>query len=254
MRHDNNNIKRRKVPECCATYLSIKYNAKQLTSSDSVDDIYSTFSVGPNLDYIRNVTEECSEVLGQSNEDGYEVPQTSNIKTRLPHSIPSSESNISITMHHACFNTLTVVSDIYMHHRCYTCILRVHQLRETSADQWQDFAFYLFLSCDMHLLFHHWCWRVSILYELRVFTVIKINRSARRIWVWRYSALIFTMFFCMFCGGILIEVVQALLPVSVLLHLIYHAFTKKVQGIWIGWCCSKLVVYLSEIRSVYRHG
>lgn len=43
---------------------------------------------------------------------------------------------------------------------------------------------------------------------------IAFHRGARRIWFWRYSGLFLTIFFCMFCGGILIEVVQAALPVS----------------------------------------
>ena len=40
------------------------------------------------------------------------------------------------------------------------------------------------------------------------------NRSVRRIWFWRHSALIFTGFTCFFCGGILSEFVQAALPVE----------------------------------------
>jgi hypothetical protein len=39
------------------------------------------------------------------------------------------------------------------------------------------------------------------------------NRSARRVWFWRKASLIFTGITCFFCGGILSEVVQSLLPV-----------------------------------------
>ncbi|RXW24984.1 hypothetical protein EST38_g917 [Candolleomyces aberdarensis] len=38
------------------------------------------------------------------------------------------------------------------------------------------------------------------------------NRSARRVWFWRNASLIFTSFTCFFCGGILSEIVQSLLP------------------------------------------
>lgn len=43
--------------------------------------------------------------------------------------------------------------------------------------------------------------------------LMSIARSARRIWFWRYFNLIFSLFVCFFCGGILSEVVQSLLPV-----------------------------------------
>jgi len=42
---------------------------------------------------------------------------------------------------------------------------------------------------------------------------VPIARNARRIWFWRYFNLIFTFIICCFCGGILSEVVQSLLPV-----------------------------------------
>lgn len=43
---------------------------------------------------------------------------------------------------------------------------------------------------------------------------ILARRNARRIWFWRYFPLMCTTFCCMFCGGILIEVIQAALPVN----------------------------------------
>ncbi|KXN90995.1 hypothetical protein AN958_03062 [Leucoagaricus sp. SymC.cos] len=42
--------------------------------------------------------------------------------------------------------------------------------------------------------------------------IVDIEESARRIWFWRYFNLIFTYFICFFCGGILSEFVQSLLP------------------------------------------
>ena len=53
---------------------------------------------------------------------------------------------------------------------------------------------------------------VANCYGITIFT--QQNRSVRRIWFWRHSALIFTGFTCFFCGGILSEFVQAALPVE----------------------------------------
>ncbi|KAF8894091.1 hypothetical protein BD779DRAFT_1505213 [Infundibulicybe gibba] len=42
--------------------------------------------------------------------------------------------------------------------------------------------------------------------------IIDVEEDARRIWFWRHSGLIFTGFVCFFCGGIVSEIVQSLLP------------------------------------------
>ncbi|KAJ7111577.1 hypothetical protein C8R43DRAFT_158050 [Mycena crocata] len=42
--------------------------------------------------------------------------------------------------------------------------------------------------------------------------IFDVEEDARRIWFWRHSALIFTAFVCFFCGGILSEFVQSMLP------------------------------------------
>ncbi|KAF5380462.1 hypothetical protein D9615_004627 [Tricholomella constricta] len=42
--------------------------------------------------------------------------------------------------------------------------------------------------------------------------IFDVEEDARRIWFWRHSGLIFTAFVCFFCGGILSEFVQSLLP------------------------------------------
>jgi hypothetical protein len=54
---------------------------------------------------------------------------------------------------------------------------------------------------------HYVEWRV------RVDLVVMTNRDARRIWFWRHSGLIFTVFICFLCGGIVSEFVQSMLPV-----------------------------------------
>src|SRR5260370_19953946 len=40
-----------------------------------------------------------------------------------------------------------------------------------------------------------------------------LQREYRRIWFWRHSPLMFTVFVCLFLGGIVSEFVQSLLPV-----------------------------------------
>ncbi|KAJ7774514.1 hypothetical protein DFH07DRAFT_102042 [Mycena maculata] len=42
--------------------------------------------------------------------------------------------------------------------------------------------------------------------------IFDVEEDSRRIWFWRHSALIFTGFVCFFCGGILSEFVQSMLP------------------------------------------
>ncbi|RDB25297.1 Uncharacterized protein C11E3.10 [Hypsizygus marmoreus] len=58
-------------------------------------------------------------------------------------------------------------------------------------------------------LLHFLCfgWATAVFYF-----IIDVEEDARRIWFWRHSGLIFTAFVCFFCGGILSEVVQSLLP------------------------------------------
>ncbi|KAG7098832.1 hypothetical protein E1B28_000736 [Marasmius oreades] len=42
--------------------------------------------------------------------------------------------------------------------------------------------------------------------------IVDVDEHARRVWLWRNSGMILTVFTCLFCGGILSEVVQSLLP------------------------------------------
>ncbi|KAL0578282.1 hypothetical protein V5O48_003693 [Marasmius crinis-equi] len=42
--------------------------------------------------------------------------------------------------------------------------------------------------------------------------IVDVDENARRIWLWRNSGLIFTVFTCLFCGGILSEIIQSMLP------------------------------------------
>jgi len=74
--------------------------------------------------------------------------------------------------------------------------------------------------------------------------IFDVEEEARRIWFWRNAGLIFTAFVCFFCGGILSEFVQSMLP--------YKQFQKgdvvaNLFGSSIGLC----VAYYAERH--YRH-
>ncbi|KAJ2918534.1 hypothetical protein MD484_g1805, partial [Candolleomyces efflorescens] len=70
------------------------------------------------------------------------------------------------------------------------------------------------------------------------------NRSARRVWFWRKASLIFTGITCFFCGGILSEVVQSLLP--------YKQF--DILDVVANLCGSSLGLFVSfHLEKYYRH-
>lgn len=59
-------------------------------------------------------------------------------------------------------------------------------------------------------------------------------REYRRIWFWRHFPLMFTVFVCLFLGGIVSEYVQSLLPVrpsTFLLILNSHMFLSPAQDL-----------------------
>lgn len=61
---------------------------------------------------------------------------------------------------------------------------------------------------------------------LELITTHVLPREYRRIWFWRHSPLMFTVFVCLFLGGIVSEFVQSLLPVRPLsLFLIFNSHT-----------------------------
>lgn len=55
---------------------------------------------------------------------------------------------------------------------------------------------------------------------LKLMTTHVLTREYRRIWFWRHSPLMFTVFVCLFLGGIVSEFVQSLLPVRPLFFLL----------------------------------
>jgi hypothetical protein len=72
-------------------------------------------------------------------------------------------------------------------------------------------------SCDWSLLLHIRCGGVSRVYYIpplfQFMTTHVLQREYRRIWFWRHCPLMFTIFVCLFLGGIVSEFVQSLLPV-----------------------------------------
>jgi hypothetical protein len=83
--------------------------------------------------------------------------------------------------------------------------------------------------------------------------IIDVEESARRIWFWRHSALIFTAFTCFFCGGILSEFVQAALPFKnfewgdVLANLVGSSL-----GLYLAYHLEKYYRHRREIARLYR--
>jgi len=83
--------------------------------------------------------------------------------------------------------------------------------------------------------------------------IIDVEESARRIWFWRHSPLIFTAFTCFFCGGILSEFVQAALPFKqfewgdVLANLVGSSL-----GLYIAYHLERYHRHRREIARLYR--
>lgn len=83
--------------------------------------------------------------------------------------------------------------------------------------------------------------------------IVDVEESSRRIWFWRHSALIFTIFTCFFCGGILSEFVQATLPYKefqwgdVLANLL-----GSTIGLYFAYYIERYYRHRREIARLYR--
>ncbi|TFK44343.1 hypothetical protein BDQ12DRAFT_594379 [Crucibulum laeve] len=83
--------------------------------------------------------------------------------------------------------------------------------------------------------------------------IIDVEESARRIWFWRHSALIFTGFICFFCGGIMSEVVQSMLPYKefqfgdIVANLLGSAL-----GLFVAYYTERYYRHRREIARLYR--
>lgn len=101
---------------------------------------------------------------------------------------------------------------------------------------------------DKILHFLCFCFATAVFYF-----IIDVEEDARRIWFWRHSGLIFTAFTCFFCGGILSEFVQALLPYKEFQigDLVANLFGSSV-GLFIAYHLERYYRHRKEIGRLYR--
>ena len=77
-----------------------------------------------------------------------------------------------------------------------------------------------------------------------MYFVIDVDEDARRIWIWRNLSMMFTLFACFFCGGIVSEFVQSMLP--------YKTFQwGDIVANLLGCSCGLLISY--HLEKAYRH-
>ncbi|PPQ98772.1 hypothetical protein CVT24_003330 [Panaeolus cyanescens] len=83
--------------------------------------------------------------------------------------------------------------------------------------------------------------------------IIDVEESARRIWFWRHSPLITTLFFCCFCGGVLSEFVQAALPYKEFQWGdVFANLLGSTLGLYISYYLEKYYRHRREISRLYR--
>lgn len=99
-------------------------------------------------------------------------------------------------------------------------------------------------------LLHFFCFMIA---TGVFYFIIDIEESARRIWFWRYFNLIFSLFVCFFCGGILSEVVQSLLPYKEFqLGDVAANLLGSSLGLIVSFHFEKYYRYRREISRLYR--
>ncbi|TFL05724.1 hypothetical protein BDV98DRAFT_560535 [Pterulicium gracile] len=77
-----------------------------------------------------------------------------------------------------------------------------------------------------------------------MYFVVDVDEDARSIWIWRNLSMLFTLFACFFCGGIVSEFVQSMLP--------YKTFQwGDIVANLIGCSCGLLISY--HLEKQYRH-
>ncbi|KAF9529236.1 hypothetical protein CPB83DRAFT_272894 [Crepidotus variabilis] len=83
--------------------------------------------------------------------------------------------------------------------------------------------------------------------------IIDVDESARRIWFWRYFSTMLTVFTCHFLGGVLIEIVQAVLPFKQLeLGDILANLLGASLGLWVAFNLERYYRHRKEISRLYR--
>ncbi|KAJ3791141.1 hypothetical protein GGU10DRAFT_382816 [Lentinula aff. detonsa] len=83
--------------------------------------------------------------------------------------------------------------------------------------------------------------------------VFDVDEEYRRIWFWRHSGLIITGFLCVFCGGILSEFVQSMLPYKEFQmgDIIANLLGSSI-GLYVAYYMERYYRHRREISRLYR--
>ncbi|KAJ8509069.1 hypothetical protein ONZ45_g8733 [Pleurotus djamor] len=83
--------------------------------------------------------------------------------------------------------------------------------------------------------------------------IIDVDEEARRIWFWRHAGLLFTGFICFFCGGILSEFVQSMLPYKEFQFgdVVANILGSSV-GLYVSYHLERYYRHRREISRLYR--
>jgi len=83
--------------------------------------------------------------------------------------------------------------------------------------------------------------------------IIDVEEEARRVWFWRHLATILTIFICFFCGGILSEVLQSILPYKQFdIEDIFANLLGSSVGLFAASYIDRYYRYRREISRLYR--
>ncbi|KAK2464210.1 hypothetical protein APHAL10511_003667 [Amanita phalloides] len=99
-------------------------------------------------------------------------------------------------------------------------------------------------------LLHFLCFAVA---TIVFYFIIDVEEEARRVWFWRHLAAIFTTFVCFFCGGILSEVIQSILPYKQFdIEDIFANLVGSSAGLFAAHYLDRYYRYRREISRLYR--
>jgi len=83
--------------------------------------------------------------------------------------------------------------------------------------------------------------------------IVDVEEDARRIWYWRHSSLIFTALVCCFFGGIVSEIVQAVLPYKTFRPgAVLANLSGAILGLYLAYHLEKYHRHRREISRLYR--
>lgn len=83
--------------------------------------------------------------------------------------------------------------------------------------------------------------------------IIDVERDAQQSWFWRHSNVIFTIFTCCFCGGILSEIVHSQLPEKKFefWEMVANLLGSSI-GLYFAYQLERQCCHLSEISRFYQ--